>query len=59
MDKITHQVRTEYWSKIMNVATVECLKLPGTEQMGFLKSSSSTNRGFCTGTIRMIQITII
>ena len=53
MDKITHQVRAEHWTKIMNECiTAECLKLPGAEQMGSQKSSSSTGRGSCAGSFR-------
>ena len=46
MAKSTHQVRAEHWTKIMNECiTAGCLKLPGAEQMGSQKSSSSIGRG--------------
>ena len=58
MDKITHQVRAEHWTKIMN----ECInsgrsKTVWCRAMESQKSSSSIGRGFWEGKLlRILRI---
>lgn len=49
MDKITHQVRAEHWTRILNVWTAGCPKPHGVGQTGSLRSNSFTGSASYAG----------